>query len=435
MENVYNLICNNINDFFDLLRKTNISKKELHEKLNILIEEEKIIYKPYFDKYYPLYKATLNVKEEGYAFAKVEGFDDDFYVPKDFLMGAYDEDEVLIFPYKKGYKLINAEVYKIIKRAHTFVIGILKCKKTKKGLRYYIVSNMRSFPVKVNVREEQVGNIEIDSIVKANVIYQGTALIGVNLERIGFKDDPGVEISQIALEYGFKLSFDAEVINELNDCSQNYNTEKEKYNKLTFEKDNWDKHQKFLNDSIAELQKSINSLENLVTITSTAKIELEAHLAVVKKMDSLAKRDFRGYLLANIIKYIDKKAKDYSEIVFGTRDLNVYIDGNALDISYCNKMFDNLSGGEKQRVDLILQFAIRDMLNVYLNSSANILVLDEITDFLDKTSCAAVMKLIEKELNTIESVFIVSHHADELGIPVDSEIKVIKNADGISQIQ
>ena len=227
----------------------------------------------------------------------------------------------------------------------------------------------------------------------------------------------------------------ANVINELNDCSQNYNTEKEKYNKLNFEKDNWDKHQKFLNDSIAELQKSINSLENLITITNTAKIELEAHLAVVKKMDSLAKRDFRGYLLANIIKYIDKKAKDYSEIVFGTRDLNVYIDGNALDISYCNKMFDNLSGGEKQRVDLILQFAIRDMLNVYLNSSANILVLDEITDFLDKTSCAAVMKLIEKELNTIESVFIVSHHADELGIPVDSEIKVIKNADGISQIQ
>lgn len=225
------------------------------------------------------------------------------------------------------------------------------------------------------------------------------------------------------------------VINELNDCSQNYNTEKEKYNKLAFEKDNWDRHQKLLNDSIAELQKSINSLENLVTITTTAKIDLEAHLAVVKKMDSLAKRDFRGYLLANIIKYIDKKAKDYSEIVFGTRDLNVYIDGNALDISYCNKMFDNLSGGEKQRVDLILQFAIRDMLNVYLNSGANILVLDEITDFLDKTSCAAVMKLIEKELNTIESVFIVSHHADELGIPVDSEIKVIKNADGISQIQ
>lgn len=225
------------------------------------------------------------------------------------------------------------------------------------------------------------------------------------------------------------------IINELNDCSQNYNTEKERYNKLTFEKDNWDKHQKFLNDSITELQKSINTLENLVTITNTAKVDLEAHLAVVKKMDSLAKRDFRGYLLTNIINYIDKKAKDYSEIVFGTRDLNVYIDGNALDISYCNKMFDNLSGGEKQRVDLILQFAIRDMLNVYLNSGANILVLDEVLDFLDKKSCKAMFNLFNTALSDIESVFIVSHHADELGLPVDSEIKVIKNADGISQIQ
>ena len=70
-------------------------------------------------------------------------------------------------------------------------------------------------------------------------------------------------------------------------------TRKDRHSKLTFEKDNWDKHQKLLNDSIAELQKSINSLENLVTITTTAKVDLEAHLAVVKKMDSLAKRDFR----------------------------------------------------------------------------------------------------------------------------------------------
>ena len=172
----------------------------------------------------------------------------------------------------------------------------------------------------------------------------------------------------------------------------------------------------------------------MINLTDTNKTDLDEHLAVLKKMETLAKRDFRGYLLTNIINYIDKKAKDYSEIVFETRDLNVYIDGNALDISYGGKMFDNLSGGEKQRVDLILQFAIRDMLNVYLNSSANILVLDEITDFLDKTSCAAIMKLIEKELTTIESVFIVSHHASELEIPVDSEIKVVKNTDGISQI-
>ena len=97
-------------------------------------------------------------------------------------------------------------------------------------------------------------------------------------------------------------------------------------------------------------------------------------------------------------------------------------------------MFDNLSGGEKQRVDLILQFAIRKMLTAYLNTSSNMLVLDEITDFLDKQSCKAVMKLIEKELATIESVFVVSHHAAELELPVDSELKINKTEDGISEI-
>ncbi|MBP5694404.1 MAG: hypothetical protein J6X03_02990 [Bacilli bacterium] len=225
-----------------------------------------------------------------------------------------------------------------------------------------------------------------------------------------------------------------DLINAYNDCSQNYYTENANLQKLKTDKANWDAHQKALAQKVKDLNKTINDLTNIQTLTDTNRIDLNEHQAVVKKMDSLAKRDFRGYLLANIIAYLDKKAKDYSEIVFETRDLNVYLDGNALDISYCGKMFDNLSGGEKQRVDLILQFAIRDMLNVYLNSSANILVLDEITDFLDKTSCAAVMKLIEKELNTIESVFIVSHHADSLEIPIDSEIKVIKDTEGISSI-
>ena len=57
-----------------------------------------------------------------------------------------------------------------------------------------------------------------------------------------------------------------------------------------------------------------------------------------------------------------------------------------------------------------------------------------ITDFLDKKSCQAVMQLLERELNTVESVFIISHHADELELPVDSEIKVVKNESGISEL-
>ena len=217
-------------------------------------------------------------------------------------------------------------------------------------------------------------------------------------------------------------------------CTINIDRERAIYNKLTYDKQNWNSFIQKQQEEIAQLETEVARLTNLVSITSLAKDDFDQHLAVVKKMDQLTKRDFRGYLLTNIISYIDQKAKKYCETVFGTRDLVLEINGNALDITYCGKAFDGLSGGEKQRVDLILQLAIRDLLNSYLNLSANILVLDEITDFLDKKSCQAVMQLLEKELNTVESVFIISHHASDLGIPADSELHVVKNENGISEL-
>lgn len=210
--------------------------------------------------------------------------------------------------------------------------------------------------------------------------------------------------------------------------------ERATYNKLVYDKQNWESYVDNQRKELERLEGEVARLTNLIAITSLSKEDLDQRIAIVKKMDSLVKRDFRGYLLTNIINYIDSKAKDYCSTVFGTRELSLALNGNALDITYCGKAFDGLSGGEKQRVDLILQLAIRDLLTSYLGLNANILVLDEVTDFLDKKSCQAVMKLLEKELNTVESVFIISHHVEELELPVDSEIKIIKNELGISEL-
>lgn len=216
--------------------------------------------------------------------------------------------------------------------------------------------------------------------------------------------------------------------------SASLETEKTLYNKLIYDKQHWEAFKVNQQKEIEHLEKEIAQLTNLIAIVSLSKEDFDNRLAIIKKMDSLVKRDFRGYLLTNIISYLDNRAKDYCSIVFGTRDLSLSLNGNALDITYCGKLFDGLSGGEKQRVDLIIQLSIRDLLTNYLNISANILVLDEITDFLDKKSCKAVMQLLENELHTVESVFIISHHVEELEIPVDSEIKIVKNENGISEV-
>lgn len=207
-----------------------------------------------------------------------------------------------------------------------------------------------------------------------------------------------------------------------------------KLNQFLYNKENSEKRRSFLQAQKQELELKINALKNAISITTNAKLDLDERIAVVKKMDTLVKRDFRGYLLTDIINYIDAKAKEYCKIVFNTDELNIYLDGNALDISYAGKMFDSLSGGEKQRCDLILQFAIRDLLQTYLGYSSNILVLDEIFDNLDKQATTKIIDLITEKLKDIESIFIISHHADELAIPIDSELLIVKNEFGISEV-
>ena len=151
-------------------------------------------------------------------------------------------------------------------------------------------------------------------------------------------------------------------------------------------------------------------------------------------MITIATRDFRGYLLTNVISFNDKKAKEYSTDIFGTNKLQFVLDGNNINIIYDDKPYENLSGGERQRLDIIVQFALRDMLCQFSGFACNILVLDELFDNLDSSGCDNVLNLITKRLTDIESVFIITHHSD-ISIPADSIITVYKDEKGISSVK
>ena len=203
---------------------------------------------------------------------------------------------------------------------------------------------------------------------------------------------------------------------------------------LQNEKKNFFDNQQRLNDKAKELSATIESLKNNILTGSVKKEDSQKHIDIINKMNTLVKRDFRGFLLSSVISFIDKKAKEYSEDVFGTSELDFKLEGNNIDISYCGKAFENLSGGEKQRVDLIIQFAVRDMMSKHLSFTSNILVLDEIFDNLDMKGTTNVLNLISKKLNDVESIFIISHN-ESLKIPYDNIITVIKDEKGFSKIK
>lgn len=182
-----------------------------------------------------------------------------------------------------------------------------------------------------------------------------------------------------------------------------------------------------------ELEEELNThLKNIKKFQGALE-SAEEHLDIVNKFYTIATRDFRGILLNNIISYINNKAKDYCEYLFGSRLISFEQDGNNISISYDKKQYESLSGGEKQKVDIIVQFSLRDMLCEYLDFSSNMLVLDEITDNIDSDGVERLFGLLSKNLLDVESVFLISHRTD-FELPVDREWLVEKNQDGVSSI-
>ena len=177
----------------------------------------------------------------------------------------------------------------------------------------------------------------------------------------------------------------------------------------------------------------IRELDEQLMYNNSEKDLQQTHLDVVNKFETALKRDFRGFLLSTIIDYIQQRAKIYSEVIFETDKVGFCLDGNNIDITYLDKAYENLSGGEKQKIDLIIQFSIRDMLCNHLGFTSNILVLDEVFDGLDMIGCQRVLDVISS-LTDIKNIFIVTHRKD-LSIPTDKEIVVVKSSSGISEIR
>ena len=196
------------------------------------------------------------------------------------------------------------------------------------------------------------------------------------------------------------------------------------------------KHESLLNsynETIEDNRKILNKCNDELLYINKEREELMKRVEIINKIFSAVNKEFRGYLLTNIIQYVDKVAKEYCNQVFNNTNLKFELKGNNISISYCDKEYENLSGGEKQKVDIIIQFAIRNMLSKYLNFSSNILVLDEVTDFLDNQGIDAVLSLITNNLKDVPAIYFITHH-DNLMFPYDGEIKVIKNKEGISSV-
>ena len=159
------------------------------------------------------------------------------------------------------------------------------------------------------------------------------------------------------------------------------------------------------------------------------------YVNTAKHMLQLVTKEFRTYLLKNSLKYLNKLLSEYSSQLFSNENdiLKIEENDSKLNINLGIASYESLSGGEKTRANIALLLAQKSLASMIGNMSCNLIVLDEILGYCDGHAETIVIDLITKELESLESIYMVSHK--EIPIGYDNELVVIKNKQGLTRIK
>lgn len=160
----------------------------------------------------------------------------------------------------------------------------------------------------------------------------------------------------------------------------------------------------------------------------------DSYVNVTKNAIQLVTKEFRTYLLQTSLQYLNKVLATLSSQLFSNEQDVIAIeeDDAKLNIKLGNGTYESLSGGEKTRVNIALLLAQKSLAEILGNISCNIIILDEILGYCDSQAEGNVIDLVIQELETLESIYMVSHKEIPLGY--DTQLTIIKDKTGLSRV-
>ena len=197
---------------FQIKKHFKAKQAEIDIAISTLIHDKKIKKIDTFGVYSILLEGKIDLKDK-FGFVSVDGFSEDFFIPFDYISNSYNGDTVLIAPVEATSKKMVAVVVGVVDRAKKMAFGILKVK-NKKYPKYFIRPIQNSFPVDINLVGD-INPIDLGRIVQVELEYIGFKVNGRIKNVVGAKDDPGIDISLIALTHGFEVQFSEDTLNEL----------------------------------------------------------------------------------------------------------------------------------------------------------------------------------------------------------------------------
>ncbi|MEO8167700.1 MAG: RNB domain-containing ribonuclease, partial [bacterium] len=174
---------------------------------------------------------TLTVNRRGFGFVKVEGFEEDVFIPEKFMSTALHGDTVAIAlfarPVRKGRKedgKLEGEVTEVIERKTTTVVGRLEESRNF----YFVVSDDQRFSRDIYVSKEDAKQAKHgDKVVVKLLPWENPAKNpeGIIVEVLGAASDVRVSVMGVARSLGLPMSFPADVEKESESSSETISPE------------------------------------------------------------------------------------------------------------------------------------------------------------------------------------------------------------------
>ena len=159
-----------------------------------------------------MYKGFFDTAKDGYGFVRVNNLESDIFIPIDAKGTAMQDDLVLVKITKGETNTKNCEgkIIKVLKRKNNSKVGevIIKNKKT-----FVCLNTSRSKDL-LYLTGDTSRLVEGD-LVTVKLLEESSYPACSLIDRIGHKNDPGIDIEVVLIEHGFDIEFPDDVKEQL----------------------------------------------------------------------------------------------------------------------------------------------------------------------------------------------------------------------------
>jgi len=201
---------------------------------------------------------------------------------------------------------------------------------------------------------------------------------------------------------------------------------------------------RFLRQAVDELTERIDAAERELGVVSAEWEQVNAAIVLREFwLEGFGHRGLKAMLIRDYEAFLNGKLAQYSEsltagelaLTFSAQrhlksgDVREEISFEAVN-KFGAACYDDLSEGERQRVDLCVVLALQDLVRELHRGRFSLALYDEVFDHLDDTGCEQVMEYLTTQRRSYGSVFVISHSPRLLSYPSDHVIRVIKDEKG-----